>query len=80
MKSPLPSLRRHRILRRMTSDKTRKRGAPLKNQNAAKDDGYDTVIRIRCHAADKGGWNLKARKTGLDLSEWIRTRLNRAAD
>ncbi|HCN76044.1 MAG TPA: hypothetical protein DIT13_02470 [Verrucomicrobiales bacterium] len=56
------------------------RGAPAGNQNAAKDDGYDTVLRIRCHAADKGGWKLKAERAGLDLSEWIRTRLNRARD
>lgn len=54
-----------------------KAGAPVGNQNAAKgEDGFDTVIRIRCHQADKGEWNRKARKAGIDLSEWIRTRLN----
>ena len=55
------------------------RGAPAGNANAAKDDGFDTVVRIRCRRnPDKARWVKLAREAGLDLSEWIRQRVNAA--
>lgn len=63
----------------MTPDEAA-RGAQKGNQNAAKDDAFDTVIRVRCHQQDKGKWNKRAREAKMDLSEWMRTALNAAAD
>jgi hypothetical protein len=60
------------------SDETEKpkRGAPMGSRNAAKDDGLEAVLRIRCDQADKGRWNRAAREAGMKLSEWARRRLN----
>jgi hypothetical protein len=57
-------------------DEKPKRGAPLGSRNAAKDDGLEAVLRIRCEEADKAWWNKAAREAGMKLSEWARRRLN----
>lgn len=53
-----------------------RRGAPAGNQNAAKDDGFDAVLNIKCFQSEKGSWKRKA--GDQKLSEWVRETLNRA--
>lgn len=54
-----------------------RRGAPVGNANAAKDDGFDAQINIRCQTGEKNAW-VKAAKPGK-LALWIRATLNQAA-
>lgn len=45
------------------------------NQNAAKDDPADAHMHIRCRPIEKATWNREARKAGITLSEYVKSRL-----
>lgn len=56
-------------------DTKRDRGRPLKG-----DEGRTARVGIRAEPTDKEKWEHAAEKAGLTLSDWIKTRLDRAAD
>lgn len=57
-----------------------KRGAPEGNTNAAKDDGLTSLLRIRCMPEEKGNYDRAARRAGLKTAEWVRQKINTAAE
>ena len=62
-----------------TTTTTSGRGAPKGNQNAAKDESLDHVLRLRVAGPEKGAWKRCADKEGLSLAEWTRRNNNLAA-
>lgn len=50
------------------------------NRNAAKEDGKDSFLKVRCHSQQKSGYVKTARRQGMKLSEWVLKTLDEASD
>jgi len=64
----------------MSDPNQRHRGAPEGNTNAAKDATLTSLLRIRCMPEEKGRYDRAARKANLKTAEWVRQKLNAAAN